>query len=102
MKNKLFMVSLICLMIAAFGCNKNASPFLDKTKSRNQAEKAISEEEKLEQGMRQIRELERLEKESEKITNLQEPASPPTINLEEPSMSPAINLGDPARPSTEK
>lgn len=78
MKNKLLIVSLLWLVILAFGCNKEKRPFLEKTKSREQSETAIKEVEKLEKDMQQVRELERVEKESEKITNLKEPTRPPT------------------------
>ncbi len=78
MKSKLLVVSFIGLAFLALGCNKEKKPLLEKTKSRESAETAIEQVEKLEKDMRQGQELERLEKQSEKVTHLQEPAKPPT------------------------
>lgn len=78
MKNKLILIGMAGMLIFAFGCNKDKKPLLEKAKSREQAETAIKEVEKLEKEMQQVQDLERLEKESEKVTHLQEPPKPLT------------------------
>lgn len=77
MKNKLILIAMAGVLIFAFGCNKEKKPLLEKAKSREKAETAIKEVEKLEKDMQQVQELEIIEKETEKITNLKEPSNPP-------------------------
>jgi len=77
MEKKLLVIGCLGVALLITGCSNEKNAALKKMKSRAQAESTIKETQKLEDDMRKMQELERVEKQTQKVVNLQEPAQPP-------------------------